>query len=83
MMMDKFNLYLYTGRGSPPVIVRNDSMETTDLIMKTLAESPEPMKAGEIAEAASLERKEVDKAMKVLKKEGRIVSPKVCYWTVP
>ena len=57
-------------------------MEITDLIIKTLAESSEPMKAGEIAEAIHLEKKEVDKAMKVLKKEGRIVSPKVCYWTV-
>lgn len=38
------------------------------------------LKAGEIAEAAGLDKKEVDKAMKVLKTEGKIVSPKVCYW---
>jgi DNA-binding transcriptional regulator GbsR (MarR family) len=56
-------------------------METTDLIIKTLAASAEPMKAGEIAEATNLDKKAVDKAMKVLKDEGRIVSPKRCYWT--
>ena len=56
-------------------------METTDLIIKTLAASAEPMKAGEIAEATNLDKKAVDKAMKVLKDEGRIISPKRCYWT--
>ena len=56
-------------------------METIDLVLKTLEESDEPMKAGEIAEAAKLDKKAVDKAMKVLKGDGRIVSPKFCYWT--
>jgi len=57
-------------------------METTDLIIKALETSEKPMKAGEIAEAIQMERKEVDKAMKKLKAEGSIVSPKVCFWTV-
>jgi len=56
-------------------------MDHTELVFKTLETSEEPMKAGEIAEAAGLEKKEVDKAMKSLKAEGRIVSPKFCYWT--
>ena len=56
-------------------------MESIDIVLKTLNESAEPMKAGEIAVAAKLDKKEVDKAMKVLKSEERIVSPKYCYWT--
>jgi len=56
-------------------------MEAIDLVLKTLEESGVPMKAGEIAEAAQLDKKVVDKAMKVLKADGRIVSPKYCYWT--
>ena len=56
-------------------------METVELVLKTMADSSEPMKAGEIADASGLDKKEVDKAMKVLKQEGRIVSPKYCYWT--
>jgi len=56
-------------------------MENIALVFKTLENSSEPMKAGEIAETSGLDRKEVDKAMKVLKEEGRIVSPKYCYWT--
>jgi predicted transcriptional regulator len=56
-------------------------MEHIELVIKTLESSAEPMKAGEIAEAANLDRKDVDKAMKTLKEDGRIVSPKYCYWT--
>ncbi len=42
--------------------------------------SGKPMKAGEIAAAAGMDKKEVDKAMNVLKKEGKIVSPVRCAW---
>jgi len=49
-------------------------------VLETLNKIGKPMKAGEIAEASGLDKKEVDKAMKVLKKEERIVSPKFCYW---
>ncbi|MEN8156766.1 MAG: MarR family transcriptional regulator [Bacteroidota bacterium] len=56
-------------------------MENADRVFKILETSVEPMKAGEIADAANLEKKDVDKAMKTLKTEGRIVSPKRCFWT--
>ena len=56
-------------------------MDAVEIVFKTLQTSEKPLKAGEIAEATSLDRKEVDKAMKTLKKDGRIVSPKVCFWT--
>lgn len=49
-------------------------------VFDTMKAAGKPMKAGEIAVASGLEKKEVDKAMKQLKTEGRIVSPKVCYW---
>jgi len=39
-----------------------------------------PLSAGQIAELAGIDRKEVDKAMKALKDEEKIVSPKRCYW---
>ena len=53
---------------------------STEKVFEPMKAAGKPMKAGEIAEAAGLDKKEVDKAMKVLKKEGRIESPKVCYW---
>ena len=56
-------------------------MDAVELVFKTLQTTDKPLKAGEIAEAADLDRTEVDKAMKTLKSEGRIVSPKRCFWT--
>ncbi len=41
-----------------------------------------PLKAGEIAELAGLDKKVVEKAMNDLKKEGKIVSPVRCAWEV-
>ena len=56
-------------------------MEAVELVFRTLQTSEEPLQAGEIAKVAKLDRKEVDKAMKALKAEGRIVSPKRCFWS--
>jgi len=53
---------------------------SAEKVLETLKAAGKPMKAGEIAEASGLDKKEVDKAMKVLKVEEKIVSPKRCFW---
>ena len=55
-------------------------METKEKVLATMKEIGEPVNAGKIAELSGLDRKEVDKAMKVLKEEGAIVSPMRCKW---
>ena len=55
-------------------------MEIKDKVLETLKNAGEPLNAGKIVELSGLERKEVDKAMANLKKEGAIVSPKRCFW---
>lgn len=55
-------------------------METKEKVLATMKEIGEPVNAGKIAELSGLDRKEVDKAMKVLKEEGAIVSPVRCKW---
>ncbi|AGL02742.1 HTH domain-containing protein [Desulfoscipio gibsoniae] len=55
-------------------------MNINETVLKTLEDSKEPLKAGEIAEIAGVDKKEVDKAIKALKKEGKIASPKRCYY---
>lgn len=55
-------------------------MEITEKIIGAMKAQGTALSAGQIAELTGLERKEVDKAMKKLKTEGKIVSPKVCYW---
>ena len=53
---------------------------SVDKVLAAMQAAGKPMKAGEIAEAAGIDKKEVDKAMKVLKEEDKIVSPKRCFW---
>lgn len=53
---------------------------STEKVLAAMKAAGKPLKAGEIADAAGLDKKEVDKAMKVLKTEGKIESPKVCFW---
>ncbi|NTU96216.1 MAG: MarR family transcriptional regulator [Chlorobiaceae bacterium] len=55
-------------------------MEAKDKVLEVLNNSDQPLSAGQITEISGLDRKEVDKAMKTLKDEERIVSPKRCYW---
>ncbi|WP_297096675.1 hypothetical protein [uncultured Draconibacterium sp.] len=53
---------------------------SAEKVLAAMQAAGKPMKAGEIAEASGLDKKEVDKAMKVLKAEEKIVSPKRCFW---
>ncbi len=54
--------------------------DNKQIILDTMKTAGKPLKGGEIVELSGLDKKEIDKAMKVLKKEELIVSPKRCYW---
>ena len=53
---------------------------SAEKVLYTLKKTGKPMKSAEIAEAAGIDKKEVDKAIKSLKAEGKITSPKVCFY---
>ena len=55
-------------------------MNTSDLVLKTLLEAGKPLKSKEIADLSRVEKAEIDKAIKQLKKEERLISPKACYY---
>ena len=55
-------------------------METTEKVLETLKNTDKPLKSGEIAQISGIDKKEVDKAIKKLKVENKIVSPKRCYY---
>ena len=55
-------------------------MDTTEKVLEILKKAGKAMKAGEIADASGIDKKEVDKAIKKLKTDGKIDSPKVCYY---
>jgi len=55
-------------------------MDAKNIVLEVLKKESEPLNAGKITELSGLDRKEVDKAMKALKDEELIVSPRRCYW---
>ncbi len=55
-------------------------MEAKEIVLDAMKKFGAPVNAGKLVELTGLERKEVDKAMKQLKADEAIVSPKVCYW---
>jgi len=57
-------------------------MDKKEIVLRVLSESGQPMRPGDIAERAGISKEDVDKAIKQLKEEGRIESPKRCYYQV-
>lgn len=57
-------------------------MDKKEKVIKAFKESEEPLNATKVSEISGVEKKEVDKIMKDLKKEEIIVSPKRCYWAL-
>jgi Mn-dependent DtxR family transcriptional regulator len=55
--------------------------EKAEAVLKAMKDAGKPVRPGDVAKALGIESKEVSKAIKVLKKEGKIHSPKRCYYT--
>ena len=55
-------------------------MSMKEEILKVMKEAGRPMSAGEVEKLLKADRKEIDKAFKALKEEGKIVSPVRCKW---
>ena len=58
-------------------------MDNKEAVIKALQDSGKPMRPGEIAEATGIEKEDVSKAIKELKKEEKICSPKRCFYGLP
>ncbi|MFW9962479.1 MAG: MarR family transcriptional regulator [Candidatus Sifarchaeia archaeon] len=54
--------------------------DNKEIIYKAFAEAAKPLKAGEVADITGIEKTEVSKVIKILQKEGRLISPKNCYY---
>jgi len=55
-------------------------MDINNKVLETLKESGAAMKAGDLATKIGIDKKDVDKAIKALKAEGKIESPKNCFY---
>ncbi|HBF87854.1 MAG TPA: MarR family transcriptional regulator [Bacteroidales bacterium] len=57
-------------------------METSEKIIQAIKKAGKAMKSAEIADATGIDKKEVDKVLKKLKTEEKIISPKMCFYDV-
>jgi hypothetical protein len=55
-------------------------METKLKVLQAMQQAATPMRTGDIVTATGIDKKEVEKAMKELKKDETIFSPKQCFW---
>ncbi|WP_457641649.1 MarR family transcriptional regulator [Persephonella sp.] len=55
-------------------------MSIEQQVLEAMKKAGEPLRSGEIAQLTGLDKKDVEKAIKKLKKEGKIESPKRCYY---
>lgn len=56
-------------------------MATKEEVLAAFAGADKPLKAGEVVALLGATKPEVDKAIKALKAEGKLVSPKNCFYT--
>lgn len=56
-------------------------MELTEKVLELLAKS-EPMRPGEIALALGINKNDLDKVIKQLKNDLKIISPKRCFYSI-
>ena len=55
-------------------------MDNEQLVLEAMKKTGKPMRPGEIVEVTDLKSEEVSKIIKILKNQGKITSPKRCYY---
>ncbi len=51
-----------------------------DKVLQAMKKAGEPVRPGDLVGATGLTKDEVTKAINMLKKSGKITSPKRCFW---
>ncbi|MBN1883045.1 MAG: MarR family transcriptional regulator [Deltaproteobacteria bacterium] len=54
--------------------------DNREMVLNAITSAGGPVRPGDIADATGLSKDEVSRIIKVLKDEGKIVSPKRCYY---
>jgi len=57
-------------------------MAVKESVLSAIKKAGVPVKVGELAETTGIDKKEVDKQIKELVKEGKVVSPKRCFYEI-
>ena len=60
--------------------VEDAQMTDSEKVFKAFREAEKPLSAGDVAEITGIDKPQVSKIIKSLQKEGKLVSPKRCYY---
>ncbi len=55
-------------------------MELEDAVIQAMKQAGRPVRPGDVAKSLGVDAKQVSKAIKKLKEQGKIVSPKRCFY---
>lgn len=58
-------------------------MDNKENILNSMKAVGKPVRPGEIAEMTGIDKTDLTKIFKELKNEGRIISPKRCFYSLP
>lgn len=56
--------------------------EKERLILEAFKKAGKPLRPGDVAKLTGIDSKEVSEILKKLKEEGKIISPKRCYYSI-
>nr|WP_263315229.1 transcriptional regulator [Methanothermococcus thermolithotrophicus] len=59
-----------------------EKMENEQKVIDAMRKAGKPVRPGDVAKETGLESKEVSKIIKKLKEEGKVISPKRCYYSL-
>lgn len=51
-----------------------------DQVLQAMQDAGKPVRPGDVAKALDVDSKDVSKAIKALREEGKVISPKRCYY---
>jgi len=54
--------------------------DNEQIVFNAIKEAGKPVKAGDVAESTGIDKKEVSKIIRDLKKVGKVISPKNCFY---
>ena len=62
------------------LLLKTLNMDKVNKVLEVMKNAGKPLKNSEITELTGLGKSDIDKVMKQLKDEGKIISPKRCFW---
>jgi Mn-dependent DtxR family transcriptional regulator len=63
-------------------LIKTGDENMEDKVLAAMKKVAKPVKTGEVAEMVGAESKEISKVINKLKKQGKVVSPKRCYYSL-